>query len=369
MKVPYAFLAKQFAHPEPIIKELKKLVKEGDFTLGPRVEKFEKAFADFQEVKYAVGVSSGTDALLLILRALGIGPGDEVITVPNSFYATAAAIANVGAKIVFIDVNNEYNMDPTKIGAAITKKTKAILPVHWTGNPADMPAILKIAKKHNLLVIEDAAQAIDAEIDGKRVGGFGIASEFSLHPIKNYNVWGDGGTVTTDSKEIADKIKLLRNHGLINRDECEVWGYCSRLHTLQSQVGIMLLPKARAVTNARIKIAAYYDKLLSDVNQITIPPRNSKYRQVYHTYILQAEDRDNLVQYLIDNEIEAKVHYPVPLHLQKAANSLGYKKGDFPVCEKQAEHVFSLPIHQFLTKAEIEYVVEIINKFYKTKKS
>lgn len=364
MKVSYAFLAKQFAHPESILKEVEKLVKEGDFTLGPKVVKFEEEFAKIHEVKYAVGVSSGTDALLLILRTLGIGPGDEVITVPNSFFATAAVIANVGSRIVFVDVDEEYNIDVTKIANAITKRTKAILPVHWTGNPANMLIINKIAKKHNLFVIEDAAQAVDSEINGKKVGGFGIAAEFSLHPIKNYNVWGDGGVVTTNQKWIAKKIAMLRNHGLKNRDECEVWGYCNRLHSLQALVGLKLMPAMRAVNDARIKAAAMYDKLLTDVPQITIPPRRKNVRQVYHTYILQAENRDKLVKHLIKNGVEAKIHYPIPLHLQKAARELGYKKGDFPVAEGQAEHIFSLPIHQFLTKKEIEYVARVIRNFY-----
>lgn len=365
MKVSYAFLSKQFENPDPILREVKKLVKQGDFTLGPRVEEFERRFAKIHETKYAVGVSSGTDALLLIFRALGIGPGDEVITVPNSFFATAASIANVGAKIVFVDVDDEYNMDVTKIEPAITKRTKAILPVHWTGNPADMPAINKIAKKHKLFVIEDAAQAVDAEINGKKVGGFGIAAEFSLHPIKNYNVWGDGGVITTDKEWIAQKIKMLRNHGLKSRDECEFWGYCSRLHSLQALVGTQLMPLIRSVNDARIRVAAKYDKLLSSVHEITIPPRRKNFRQVYHTYILQAQDRDALVAHLVKNGVEAKVHYPIPLHLQKAARGLGYKRGDFPICEKQAEHIFSLPIHQFLTDREIEYVCSTISKFYR----
>jgi dTDP-4-amino-4,6-dideoxygalactose transaminase len=260
-------------------------------------------------------------------------------------------------------------MEPANIEAAITKKTKAILPVHWTGNPADMPKIVKIANKHNLMVIEDAAQAVDAEIDGRRVGTFGIASEFSLHPIKNFNVWGDGGVVTTNKKWIAEKIMLLRNHGLINRDECEIWGYCSRLHALQALVGTLLLPKAKAVTEARIKVARKYDQLLSEVKEITIPPRRKGYRQVYHTYILQAENRDSLVKYLLSHGVDAKIHYPTPLHLQKAAGNLGYKRGNFPVCENQAKHVFSLPIHQFLKNNEIEYVADTIKKFYTIKKS
>lgn len=364
MKVSYAYLTEQFKNPEPIISDIRKLAKSGQFTLGPKLEEFEEKFAKFQKTKFAIGVNSGTDALILVLRILGIGVGDEVITAPNSFYASAACIELVGAKIVFVDVNEEYNIDPTKIESKITKKTKAILPVHWTGNPADMPAILKIAKKHNLFVIEDAAQAIDASIGNIRVGSFGIAAEFSLHPIKNFNVWGDGGVVTTNEKWICDKLKLMRNHGLKNRDECDFFSYNSRLHTIQAVVALRLLPNIKNISEKRIKIAQTYDKLLSKISEITIPPRKKNVRQVYHTYILQAEKRDQLVEYLIKNGVEAKIHYPVPLHLQKAAKHLGYKKGDFPVCEKQAEHIFSLPIHQFLTEKQIEYVADKIRKFY-----
>ena len=364
MKVEYAYLTKQFANPKPILRQIEKLAKSGQFTLGPKVEEFEEKFASFQGPKYAVGVNSGTDALILILKVLGIGPGDEVITAPNSFFATAACIDLVGAKVVFADVNDEYNIDPAKIEEKITKNTKAIMPVHWTGNPADMPAIMKIAKKHKLHVIEDTAQAIDARIDGRGVGTFGVASEFSLHPIKNFNVWGDGGMITTDNKAMADKLKMMRNHGLKNRDECEFFSENCRLHTIQAVVGLELLPHIEEVTNKRIKVANTYDKLLSDLPQITIPIRKPNIRQVYHTYILQAEDRDNLVKYLLDNGVDAKVHYPVPLHLQKAAKHLGYKKGDFPVTEKQSHHIFSLPIHQYLTAKEIQYVSDVIHKFY-----
>lgn len=365
MKVPYTYLTKQFKNPDPILREIRKIAKKGDFTLGSKVAEFEEKVAKFQGTKYAVGVSSGTDGLILILRVLGIGRGDEVITVPNSFLATAAVIAHVGARVVFVDVGEDYNIDPAKIEAAITKKTRAIIPVHWTGNPADMPSILKIAKKHNLYVIEDAAQAIDASIDGKRTGSFGIANEFSLHPIKNFNVWGDGGFITTNEEWIANKIKLLRNHGLKNRDEADFWGFNNRLHTLQAVVALELLPGIKAITQARIKVAKKYDKLLSDIPEITIPPRHKNVRQVYHTYILQGENRDELIKYLLDNGIEAKIHYPILLHLQKAASYLGYKKGDFPVCERQVEHIFSLPNHQYLTDREIEYVSDTIHKFYR----
>jgi len=366
MKVPYAYLTTQFKNPKPILKAIEAMAKEGDFTLGPRVDKFEEEFAKLQHSKYAIGVSSGTDALLLILRALNIGPGDEVITVANSFFATAATIELVGAKIVFVDIDEEYNMDPTKLESAITKKTKAILPVHWTGNPANMPEIMKIAKKHKIHVIEDAAQAVDAAIGKKYVGNFGVASEFSLHPIKNFNVWGDGGVITTNNKSLAEKFKLMRNHGLMGRNECLEWGYNARLATIQAVVGLQLIGHVKEISEKRIALAKRYDSLLKEVKQITIPPRKKNVRQVYHVYILQAENRDKLVEHLIKHGVEAKIHYPIPLHLQKAAKHLGYKKGSLPVTEKQAKHIFSLPIHQYLTDKQQAYVADTIKKFYKS---
>lgn len=366
MKVEYAYLTKQFANPKPILRQIEKLAKSGDFTLGPKLNEFEEKIADFQGTKYAVGLSSGTAALLYIMKVLGIGLGDEVITAPNSFYATAACIDLVGAKIVFADINDEYNLDPVKVEEKITKKTKAILFVHWTGNPAGIEEILKVAKKYNLFVIEDAAQAIDAEVNGKRAGSFGVAAEFSLHPIKNFNVWGDGGFVTTNDKAMADKMKLMRNHGMKDRDTVEFWGYNDRLHTLQAVVALSLLPKVKSISEKRIKVAQKYDKMLQGLNEIIIPPRRKNVRQVYHTYILQTRiKRDELVKYLIDHGVDAKIHYPIPLHLQPAAKNLGYKKGDFPVTEYQAARIFSLPNNQYLTNEEIEYVAKTVRKFFK----
>lgn len=366
MKVPYSYLNIQFADPEPVIKDIRKLAKSGDFTLGPKVAEFEDKIAKFQGTKYAVGLSSGTAALIYIMKVLGIGPGDEVITAPNSFYATAACIDLVGAKIVFADVNDEYNLDPKKVEEVITKKTKAILFVHWTGNPAGVEEVLEVAKKHNLYLIEDAAQAIDAQVGSKRVGGFGIAAEFSLHPIKNFNVWGDGGFVTTNDKAIADKMKLMRNHGMRDRDTVEFWSYNDRLHTLQAVVALRLFPKVKSISDGRIEVAQKYDKMLGELDQIIVPLRRKNVRQVYHTYILQTRsNRDELVKYLIDHGIDAKIHYPLPLHLQPAAKNLGYKKGDFPVTEDQAAHIFSLPNNQYLTNDQLDYVGKTVKKFFK----
>ena len=300
------------------------------------------------------------------MKALNIGPGDEVITAPNSFIATAGAIANTGARPVFVDVNDEYNIDADLIERVITPHTKVIMPVHLTGNPADMPKIMEIANRYNLYVMEDACQAVGASINGQPVGSFGIAGGLSFHPLKNLNVWGDGGIITTNSKELFDKIVLLRNHGLKNRDEVEFFGYNSRLDTIQAIVANQLLNVLDTITNTRIKNAKIYDDSLSALaDYITLPPRKNNVKQVYHTYVIQAKQRDKLLAYLAHNGIEAKIHYPIPIHLQQASRYLGYKEGDFPVCEAQAKSIITLPIHQHLTDDELTYVIDNIRKFYK----
>ncbi|MEK6853710.1 MAG: DegT/DnrJ/EryC1/StrS family aminotransferase, partial [Nanoarchaeota archaeon] len=221
MEVSYSYLKEQFNDPEPILEDIRKLVKSGDFTLGKELEKFEGNFSAFIQAKYGIGTGTGTDALRLSLIALGISQGDEVITAANTFYATAGAIATVGARPVFVDVAGDYTINADLIEEAITERTKAIIPVHLHGCPADMGKLMRLAKKHNIHVVEDACQAIGAEIDGRKVGSFGITGCFSFHPLKPINVWGDGGMIVTNSEELRDKLLLLRNHGLINRDECE----------------------------------------------------------------------------------------------------------------------------------------------------
>ncbi|MFC1768262.1 DegT/DnrJ/EryC1/StrS family aminotransferase [Nanoarchaeota archaeon] len=365
MKVPFSYLERQFNDIDPILAKIKELVQTADFTLGKDLETFEHGFANICNTKHAIGVGTGTDALILSLKALGIGPGDEVITVPNTFYATVGAIDAVGAKPVFVDSNDFHVINEDLIENAITPKTKAILPVHLYGCPAYMPKILEIAKNHNLKVVEDSCQAISAEIDGKRTGSFGDAGGFSLHPLKNLNVWGDGGIIVTNSDELNDKLRKIRNHGLVNRDECEFWGINCRLDSLQAVVGNHLMKDTDFITNERIKNAQFYDSELSTIPQITIPMRRLNVRHVFHTYVVKAERRDELLNFLIENGVEAKVHYPIPMHLQMAAKDLGYKKGDFPVAEAQSESIITLPHHQHLTAEEKEYVVTKIKEFYK----
>ncbi len=373
MRVPYNYLEQQFnadgALVNDILGDIKELVRTGEFTLGPPVLEFEKKFAALCDVKCAIGVNSGTDALILILKALGIGPGDEVITVPNSFIATANSILFVGAKPVFVDIDDQYLMDISLVKAAITPRTKAILPVHLTGNPVYMPDLMDLrlhtgTYEISPYLIEDAAQAVDAEVQGKKVGSLGFAGEFSLHPLKNMNVWGDGGMVTTNNSELAVKIRLMRNHGLASRDDCVMVAGNCRLHTIQAVVGLRLMADVHKVSDARIKNAALYDALLKNTMGVIIPPRPSYKRQVFHTYVIQVNYREGLIKFLAENGVETKVHYPVPIHLQKPYAELGYKKGDFPKCEEQAERILSLPIHQYLSVDQICYTAGLIRKFY-----
>ena len=365
MKVKYSYLKEQFAEHQEIFDNIDELIESGDYTLGKPIKEFELKFAKLIGAKYAIGVNSGTDALFLSLKALGVGSGDEVITTPNTFIATVGAIVSTGAKPVFVDVLDDYTINPKLIKDAITSKTKAIIPVHYAGHPADMPAIMKIAENHDLPVIEDSCQAITAAIDGRCVGTYGISGGFSLHPLKNLNVWGDGGIIVTNSEEMRDKLILLRNHGLKNRDEVQIFGYNSRLDSLQAIVGNHLIKDIEKITETRIKWANKIDVALSDLRDyIIIPERKQNVRYVYHLYMLMVKDRDRLLFYLIKNGIEAKVHYPIPLHLQEAAKHLGYKEGDFPVAEAQCKSIITLPVHQHLTEEQVDYVIYNIREFY-----
>ena len=365
MKVPYIDLPSQFKDTK-LHQDILDIFKKCQFIMGEAVDRFEKDFATLCGTGYALGLNSGTDAMFLVFKALGIGQGDEVITVSNSFVATAGAIVAAGARPVFVDVSPDYNMNPELIEAAVTTRTKAIVPVHLTGNPADMRQICNIAKRNGLIVIEDAAQAVSASIEEKVVGSFGKAGCFSLHPLKNLNIAGDGGMITTDSKELYMKLKKLRNHGLKNRDEIEFFGYNSRLDTLQATIANHVLNTLESVIEKRKKNAAIYDKELSHLNNdVILPPKRKEIKQVYHTYVIQVSGRTELIRFLQKHGVETKIHYPILIHLQKPCKKLGYQKGDFPVCEKQAESILSLPVHQYLSDEQIHYVAKLIKKFYR----
>jgi dTDP-4-amino-4,6-dideoxygalactose transaminase len=366
MRVPFSYLDRQFADIEPYLDDLRAFVKTGDFTLGKPLVEFERRFAELIGLPHAIGVASGTDAIILSLKIHGIGAGDEVITTPNTFIATVGAIAMTGAKPVFVDSEDGFVIDPARIEAAITPRTKAIVPVHYTGNVADMPAIADIARRRGLVVVEDGCQAIAAGIDGKPVGSWGATVCFSLHPLKNLNVWSDGGLIVTRDAELARKLRLYRNHGLANRDEVEMFGHNSRLDTVQAVVGNRLIADTPARTERRIGFARRYDEAFADlVPQVRVPPRRPGVRHVFHLYMLRAERRDEMVRFLVEQGIEAKVHYPIPVHLQKAAASLGHKPGDFPRAEADARQVITLPAHPYLTDAEIEYTIAQVRRFCK----
>jgi dTDP-4-amino-4,6-dideoxygalactose transaminase len=364
MKVRYSYLPQQFADPSAIFAELGKLVASGDFTLGKPVGEFETRFAALIGVKHAIGVGSGTDSLKLSLKALGIGHGDEVITAANTFIATVGAIAETGARPVLVDCDDSFCIDADKIETAITPRTKAIMPVHLTGEVADMERIMAIARSRNLAVVEDACQAILGERDGKRAGTFGDAAGFSMHPLKNLNVWGDGGVVVTNDDALAAKLRLIRNHGLANRDEIEILGCNSRLDSVQAVVGNWLIGDTVEITDKRIANAAYYDRHLSGIGGIALPPRNNSVKRVFHLYMVFAKDRDALHKHCLDAGIEAKIHYPISLYRQRGLAHLGYGPGAFPVTDRHTASVISFPVDQHITREEQDYVVSTVRAFY-----
>lgn len=365
MKVRYSYLKQQFSNSHELWSELKKFVATGDFTLGKPLEIFEKKFAKLIGTKYAVGVNSGTDAIKLPLKAIGIKPGDEIITAANTFVATVGAIVELGAKPVFVDCDDTFCMNVALIEKKITKKTKAIVPVHFTGYMTNMPLLMSLSRKYKIPIVEDACQSILANINNKNAGTWGMAGSFSLHPLKNINVWSDGGIVTTNNFSLYKKLLLLRNHGLVDRDTVKIPGYNSRLDTLQAVVGNWLLPKAKKISDQRIKNAKFFDKELSKIKQITIPPRPKNFRLVYHLYIVFTEKRDELYKYCLKKGIEAKIHYPVPIYRQEAFKYLNYRKGDFKVSDMHAKKIISFPCDQHLSQKQLRYIVKTVQNFFK----
>jgi dTDP-4-amino-4,6-dideoxygalactose transaminase len=363
-KVRYSYLPQQFADIDDLMAQLRAFVATGDFTLGAPLERFERSFAELIGTRHAIGVGSGTDAIKLPLKALGVGHGDEVITAANTFIATVGAIAEIGAIPVFVDCDDTFCMNVDQLERAITPRTKAILPVHFTGYMTDMPKLMEIATRHNLPVVEDACQAILADIGGKRAGTWAAAGSFSLHPLKNLNVWGDGGVITTDDDAMAAKLRLLRNHGMRNRDEIEILGYNSRLDTFQAVVGNWLIGSTHEITRQRIENAAHYDAGLGRLSRIRIPPRLPGMRRVYHLYIVFAEDRDGLYEFCQAQGIECKIHYPIPLYCQKALSHLGHQAGDFPVTDRHTTEIISFPCDQHLSRAQLDHVINTVAAYY-----
>jgi aminotransferase EvaB len=364
LEINHNYLFQQFSDRELIWEKIREIVVRGDFTLGTAVDEFESEFAMLCEANYAIGVGSGTDAIFLSLKALGIDKGDEVITTPFTFYATIGAIVTAGAKPVFSDVGEDYNICPDQIEKKITNKTKAILPVHWSGKACDMQRIEDLAQKYNLPIVSDACHAINAKYLGRSVGSFGTLACFSFHPLKNLNVWGDAGIIVTNSDELSDQLRLLRNHGLLGRDECRIFAYNSRLDTIQAIIAKHLLGKIDHITKSRVVNAGYFDEMLKTIPQIKIPPRDKNTYQVFHIYSVCCERRDELQEYLINNGVDAKVHYPTPMHLQPAAKFLSHQIGDFPMAEKISNCTLSLPVHEFITRDQQDLVINLIKSFY-----
>lgn len=366
LKINHSYLVEQFSDYSEIFKKIEKVVKRGDYTLGDEVNRFEKSLAKRMGSKYAVAVGNGTDALFLSLKALNIGINDEVITTPFTFIATVGAIVTAGAKPVFVDIKDDYNIDEKKIEQAITKKTKAVIPVHWGGRPCELKKISQIAKKYKIKIIQDSCHAIDTKYHSKNIVDYGDVCAFSMHPLKNLNIWGDGGFILTQSTSLAKKLSLIRNHGLKNRNNCEIFSYNSRLDTIQAAVANYKLKyKLNNITNKRIKNANLFDKLLSKNPNVKTIKRDKNLKEVFHLYQINVKKRDKLIKFLISKNVDAKAHYPIPIHLQKAAMFLKYKVGDFPNAERIAKSTLSLPVHEFISKKDILYMGTLINKFYK----
>ena len=365
-KVQWSYLPKQFSAEkiEEILELFRKFVPTGDFTLGKPVREFEQRFAAMIGTRHAIGVNSGTDALKLSLKAAGVGPGDEVITAANTFIATVGAIAENYARPVFVDCTDNFCMDVRQVEAKITSRTKALLPVHLAGQMTDMPALMDIASRHGLPVIEDSCQCILGDIDGRRAGTFGRSGAFSLHPLKNLNVWADGGMIVTDDDGFATLLRQLRNHGLKDRDTVVRMGSNSRLDSLQAVVGNWLIDQVDFITNTRIKNAAFLDHGLGGIRGITLPRRFNNRKLVFHLYIVFADRRDELLAFCKKQGIEAKVHYPVPLYCQEGLQPYGYRRGDFPVTDRQADTMISFPAHEHLDPEQLAYIVQTVEDFY-----
>ncbi len=365
MAIEFIDLKRQYKnHKTEIDNAIHNVLDKGTFTLGEELEIFEREFADFCEAKYCVGVASGTDALFLSLLAFGIKAGDEVITVPNSFIATALCISMAGAKPVFVDINPKtYNIDTTKIEEKITSRTKAIIPVHLYGQPADMDVIKEIAAKHNLKILEDACQAHGARYKGVRVGNFGDAAAFSFYPSKNLGAYGDGGAIITNNKELAEKVSALRVFGGKERDYYKIKGINSRLDIMQAAVLRVKLKYLDEWSEKRRQNAKLYNELLKE-SDVVIPAVLDNTLSVFHLYVIRAHQRDGLQKYLKEKGINTIVHYPLPVHLQLAYRELGYKEGDFPETEKVSQEILSLPIFPELTEEEIKYISQSIMGFY-----
>lgn len=374
MKIPLVDLTRQFRTIKDEIGEaIRTVLEKGVFILGENVERLEAEISNYCQTKYAVGVASGSDALELSIKALGIGEGDEVITTPFTFIATAESICANGAKPVFVDIElDTYDIDPALIEKKITPKTRALIPVHLYGHPCNMDAILKIAKKYNLKVVEDCAQAMGAEFDSRRVGGIGDIGCFSFFPSKNLGGYGDGGMVATNDKEIADRLKMLRVHGSVDKYHHEMEGRNSRLDELQAAILRVKLKYLDGWNGTRRKNAQTYNKFFKSLgvdSDLVRPVERQGCSHVYNIYAVRTKKRDELRNFLASKQISTAIYYPIPLHLQRVYEFLGHNKGDFPNSEKASQEILALPLFPELKVEEIEFVSKCVAEFltFKTK--
>lgn len=359
MNIPFLDLQRQFAkHKKEFLSAVERVVDRQFFLLGEELSSFEKEFAEYLDVKYVVGVGSGTDGLILSLHALGLGKGDEVITPANSFIATTLAITQVGATPIFVDCDKDtYQLDIDQVKAKITPKTKAILPVHLYGAPCDIESLVKIAEEHNLYLVEDAAQAVGATANGRKVGTFGNLGIFSFYPGKNLGAYGDGGAVATNDEKLYQKLLKLRNYGQSKKYYHDEFGLNSRLDEIQAAVLREKLKYLEEWNMKRREIAREYtDALVGFKTQAILPGTVSN----YHLFVIESEKRDELQQYLAENGIHTLIHYPIPIHLQKYYGYLGHTKGSFPIAERAAERLLSIPMYSELSPSEVKYIISSI---------
>jgi dTDP-4-amino-4,6-dideoxygalactose transaminase len=358
--IPFIDLKKEYAEiSEEVTLAMQRVVQSGWFILGEEFEGFEKEFSQYIGVKYGVGVNSGSDALFLVVKALGIGEGDEVVTVSHTFISTVDAVVRNGAKPVFVDVDPDtYCIDAAKIEHAITGKTRAILPVHLYGHPADMGPIMEIAQKHKLCVIEDACQAHGAEYKGNKAGSIGTVGCFSFYPAKNLGAYGDGGIIVTNDEKLAEKLRMMRNYGQPKKYYHDFVGVNSRLDEIQAAILRVKLKHLDEWNERRVKIAKLYNKLFEDSDVVTAAEKEYAHH-AYHLFVIRHKVRDKLQQYLLRNGIQAQVHYPIPVHKQKAySDSVG--DAQLPVTEKICSEILSLPIYPSLKNKELEYIVNTV---------
>lgn len=359
MTIPFVNLGLQYQqHREEILDAIDRVSQHGMYIQGEEVQAFEQGLARICGTRHAIGVGNGTDALALIMTGLGIGDGDEVITAPNSFIASAGAIVEAGARPVFADVGDDYCLDPAAVAQAITAKTRAIIAVHLTGHPARMAELSALAAAHNIELIEDAAQAIGASYQGRPVGSLGRAAGFSLHPLKNLHLMGDAGFVSTDDSALAEQIRRGQNHGLEGRDESLFWGRNSRLDAIQAAVGNVKLKYFDQISARFQAIGRYYLDSLQD--HIYCPITDPGNVSVYHNFVVRSTERDQLAAALKQRGVDTKIHYPIPLHLMACSRTLGYSAGDFPEAERQAKEILSLPIYPELSDLQVEYITAAV---------